>query len=167
MRVAGIDPGTIHTGIGIVETDKVNHRLVFCHTIHVDQKKPMPERLGRIHRELAALLGEWKPEIVALENVFFHKDFKAAVKIGEARAAAMIAASACDIPVIEYLPTRVKESICGNGRAAKSQVQFMIQQILNLKQAPDVDAADAVAIALCHCFSLKFSQLRKQALTYV
>lgn len=167
MRVAGIDPGTIHTGLGIVEADKGNQKLLFSHTIHVDQKKPLSERLDLIHRQLVALLTEWKPEVVALENVFFHKDFKAAVKIGEARAAAMIAASACGISVVEYLPTRVKQSICGNGRADKNQIQFMVRQILNLKNALDVDSADAVAVALCHCFSLKFSQLKKQVLAYV
>ncbi len=167
MRVCGIDPGTIHTGFGVIDLDKGNHSLVFAETIHADQKKPLSERLGLIHRRLAVLLREWKPEVMAIENIFFYKDFKAAVKIGEARAAAMIAASDCGIPVIEYLPTRVKESICGNGRAAKTQVQYMVERILNVKASLDADSADAVAVALCHCFSLKFRQLQRKEPVYV
>ena len=104
---------------------------------------------------------------MALENVFFHKDFKAAVKIGEARAAAMIAAGECGIPVMEYLPTRVKASVCGNGRADKSQVQYMVQRILNIREKLEPDTADAIAVALCHLQVHRFNQIKEKKVQYV
>ncbi|MBI4388053.1 MAG: crossover junction endodeoxyribonuclease RuvC [Candidatus Omnitrophica bacterium] len=151
MRVAGIDPGTICTGIGILEQGK-NGQFVLIHaeTIREPVKKPLPERLRGIYGNLKETLTIYRPSVVAIENVFYSKDFNAAVKIGEARAVAMLAAMELGIPMEEYPPARVKEAICGNGRAHKSQVQFMVKQLLRLKELPQPDSADALAIAICH-----------------
>lgn len=166
MRAAGIDPGTIRTGIGILEDDgRGQFILIHAETIKADQKKPLAERLRKIHGALKEVLMIYRPETVAIENVFFSKDFKAAVKIGEARAVAMLAALDQNIPVAEYPPARVKEAVCGNGRAHKEQVQFMIKQMLRLKETPEPDTADALAIAICHMNLAKWNS--KKALTAV
>ena len=167
MRVAGIDPGTIHTGVGIVDGSPNTEILVFYKTIDANPKDSLPNRLGLIHAELVKIFETWKPEVVAIENIFFYKDFKAAVKIGEARAAAMIAASRCNVPIVEYLPTRVKQSICGNCRAAKTQTEFMIRQILQIREPLSADSADALAVALCHLYMSKFDRLKKEEVSYV
>ena len=151
MRVAGVDPGTIRTGIGIIEQrDKSRYTLTHVETIKANPKKSLPERLYEIHGGLREVLAIYRPDVVVIESVFFGKDFKAAVKIGEARAVAMIAALELSIPVEEYSPARVKEAVCGNGRAEKSQIQFMVKQLLHLKELPPPDSADALAIAICH-----------------
>lgn len=167
MRIAGIDPGTIRTGVAILEGDGAKCALVFSKTIHAGQERPIQIRLKHIYEELAVILNEWKPEVAALESVFYQKDFKAAVKVGEARAAAMLAAGASGIRVVEYSPARVKESVCANGRATKDQVQFMIRNLLKLKEPIQADAADAAAIALCYLHSARFEELKKAALAHV
>jgi crossover junction endodeoxyribonuclease RuvC len=162
MRIAGVDPGTIRTGIAIVESSGRQAALLFSGTVHTDAAKPIAERLQVIYTELKQVFETWSPQVLAIESVFYQKDFKAAVKVGEARAAAMLAARAFDIPVVEYSPARVKESICGNGRAAKEQIQFMARHILNYRGTLSADSADAAAIALCHVHSQKFLQIQKE-----
>lgn len=166
MRVAGVDPGTIQTGVGILEGRNSQCVLVFSKTIHTGRGKTIAERLEIIYTELKAIFAEWKPDVVALENVFYQKDFKAAIKVGEARAAAMLAASAHGISVLEYPPARVKQSVCGNGRATKDQVQYMVRQILKFRGELSADSADAAAVALCHVHSQRFNRIRKE-LTHV
>ena len=162
MRIAGIDPGTIHTGVGILDEAEKGIRLVFSGTIHAPAAKPLALRLMQIYQELISAFHEWKPEVVALENIFYQKDFKAAVKVGEARAAAMLAASECGIPVIEYPPARVKESISGNGRASKNQIQYMVRRLLHLDGPLSADSADAIAVAFCHVHSRKYNLIQKE-----
>lgn len=164
MRVAGVDPGTIQTGLGVLEEDGTRPRLIFSGTIRAGQSQPIAERLAVIYRELKEAFGEWKPDIVALETIFFQKDFKAASKVGEARAAAMLAATECGISVVEYQPARVKQAICGNGTAAKEQIGYMVRQILGLKGTLSKDSADAIAVGLCHLQSYKFERLKKEHL---
>lgn len=162
MRIAGIDPGTLHTGVGILEDQsKREPVLIFSKTIHAGKGKSIAERLELIFTELKLIFEEWKPEVAALENVFYQKDFKAAVKVGEARAAAMLAASLCKIPVVEYPPARVKQSVSGNGRAAKDQVQYMVRNILKFRGSLSPDSADAAAVALCHLHAKKFDKIQK------
>ena len=164
FRVAGIDPGTIQTGIGFVEQgERKQYLLIHAETIHVHAKKSLPERLREIYGGLKEVLTIYRPQVVAIENVFFSKDFKAAVKIGEARAVAMLAAMELSIPVHEYSPARVKEAICGNGRAHKSQIQFMTKQLLRLKELPLPDSADALAIAICHLHMNQWNLKRERA----
>jgi crossover junction endodeoxyribonuclease RuvC len=162
MRIAGVDPGTIVTGIGIIEEKGKEPSLVFSRAIQVGHDKPIAVRLEVIFQKLKAIFEEWKPEVMALENVFFQKDFKAAIKVGEARAAAMLAATVSGIEVVEYTPAQVKQSVCGNGRATKEQIQYMIRNLLNLHEPLSADAADALAVALCHSHSRKFNQIRKE-----
>lgn len=162
MRIAGVDPGTIETGVGIIEINGKTPTVLFSRSIHAHRAKTIAERLEIIYTELKITFEEWKPEVLALENVFFQKDFKAAVKVGEARAVAMLAASLSRIPVVEYPPARIKQSICSNGRASKDQIQFMVRQLLNFKGPLTTDSSDALAAALCHFHCYKFEQLKKQ-----
>ena len=164
MRVAGIDPGTIRTGIGIIEKGaKGEYVLIHVETIKVNEKRSIAERLREIYGCLREVLNIYRPDVAVIESVFYSKDFKAAVKIGEARSAAMLAAMEISIPVEEYPPARVKEAVCGNGRADKTQVQFMIKQLLRLKELPPPDSADALAIAICHLHHHQWA-LKKTAL---
>lgn len=166
MRVAGIDPGTIRTGIGILEkgpSGAIN--VVHFETVSAGEKKPLAERLRIIYSSLKQVLSIFQPETIAIESVFFSKDFKAAVKIGEARAVAMLAAIEQNIPVSEYMPNRIKQAICGHGKAGKEQIQFMVKQILKLKELPPPDSADALAIAYCHLHMTNWNNLKNLALS--
>jgi crossover junction endodeoxyribonuclease RuvC len=107
---------------------------------------------------------EYKPDSVALENVFYAKDVSAMVKIGEARACAMLAAAECGIEIAEYPPARVKQAVSGNGRATKEQIQHMIKTLLGLKSLPKPDSADALAVAFCHAHMVKSTRLKNQSL---
>lgn len=162
MRIAGVDPGTIETGIGIIDMSGKTPAVLFSRSIHAKPVKSIAERLGIIYTELKIIFEEWKPEVLALENVFFQKDFKAAVKVGEARAVAMLAASLSQIPTVEYPPARVKQSICSNGRASKEQIQYMVRQLLKFKGPLTSDSSDALAVALCHYHCHKFDRLKNQ-----
>jgi crossover junction endodeoxyribonuclease RuvC len=155
MRVLGIDPGTHKTGFGILESDGRDHKIVICGTIRASSKDPIAKRLLHVFESLQKTLKSYQPDVVALEALFYAKDVRAVERIGEARACAMLAASKQGIEVVEYAPTVVKQSVTGNGRAAKEQVQFMIKQLLRLKEIPAPDASDALAIALCHLHNAK------------
>ncbi len=167
MRIAGVDPGTIRTGVAILEESGKDFSFIEARTIHAKEEEPIAERLKIIYDHLVQVFQELAPDVVALENVFYQKDFKAAVKVGEARAAAMLAASTCHIPVVEYPPARIKQSICGNGRATKEQVQYMVRHLLRLREPLGPDAADAVAVAFCHLHSNQFTKLKNEALAHV
>lgn len=153
MRVLGVDPGTHRTGVGILEPDGQKYRLVHFGTLRAPSKAPVAERLFEIFNALQTVIEQYQPSVMALETLFFAKDIQAVERIGEARACAMLAASKQGIDVIEYAPTAVKKSVTGNGRAAKEQIQFMVTRLLGLKDSPAADAADALAIALCHLHS--------------
>ncbi len=162
MRIAGVDPGTIETGVGIIEINGNRPTVLFSCSIHAHRAKTIADRLEIIYSVLKTTFEEWKPEVLALENVFFQKDFKAAVKVGEARAVAMLAATLNRIPVMEYPPARVKQSICSNGRATKDQIQFMVRQLLNFRGPLTADSSDALAVALCHYHCYKFERIKKE-----
>ncbi len=150
MKILGVDPGTYRTGVGIVQAEGSSYKLVHFEVIRPNPKHAIPQRLAHIHQALTSVIREHKPALLALENVFFGKDVQAMVKIGEARACAMLAASVQGIDVVEYPPARVKQSVSGNGRATKDQVQHMVKVLLNLKELPEEDGADALAVAICH-----------------
>lgn len=165
MRILGVDPGTWKTGIGIIETQGSRYQLIHTEVITVrDKSLDVPKRLRQIFHALRECILEYRPEVLALENVFYHKDVTAVVKIGEARACAMLAAAEQNIEVIEYPPTRIKQAVSGNGRATKEQVQHMIKTLLNLKVVVAEDGADALAVAICHAHSAK-SVLKGQLCT--
>ena len=155
MRVLGVDPGTHRMGFGILESDGRSYKLVICGTIRAAAKDPIAKRLLHIFESLQKNIQSYQPDVMALETLFFAKDIRAVERIGEARACAMLAASKQGIEVIDYAPTAVKQSVTGNGRAAKEQVQLMVKRLLNLKEVPAPDASDALAIAMCHFHNSK------------
>ena len=155
MRIFGIDPGSERTGYGCVETDGRVARLVTCGAITATAKDPFPQRLARIHRELSALIAECAPECVAIESLFSAVNARTALKLGHARGVAMLAAVECGCAVIEYTPAAIKRAVVGYGRADKNQVQQMIKLLLGLQTPPTPhDAADALAVAICHLHSV-------------
>ena len=155
MRVLGVDPGTHRTGVGILEADGQKYKVIHFGTLRANSKDPIATRLLTIFDTLQEVIGKFQPSVMALETLFFAKDIQAVERIGEARACAMLAASKQGIDVIEYAPTAVKKSVTGNGRAAKEQIQFMVTRLLGLKKSPAPDAADALAIAMCHLHNAK------------
>jgi crossover junction endodeoxyribonuclease RuvC len=154
VRIFGIDPGSERTGYGCVETDGGATHLVMCGAISAHPGDAFPQRLARIHRELSALLSRCAPECVAIETVFHAVNVRSALKLGHARGVAMLAAVEAGCQVAEYSPTEIKRSVVGYGRADKHQVQQMIKLLLGLDQLPSPhDAADALAVAICHLHS--------------
>jgi crossover junction endodeoxyribonuclease RuvC len=152
--VFGIDPGSDRTGYGCVETDGSRHRVVACGAISSPSATPFPEKLLKIHVRLAALIGECGPDCVSIENIFFASNARSALKLGHARGVAMLAAVEAGLPVVEYTPTEIKRAVVGYGRAEKHQVQQMMKLLLGLDRVPTPhDAADALAVAICHIHS--------------
>jgi len=155
MRVFGIDCGTEITGFGVVEPDEGGReaRLV-CKAlgaIRLKKTKTTPERLEQVFRELTAELERWQPDAVAIEEVFYSLNAKTALKLGQVRGVALLAAASKGLPVAEYAPLKIKSSVVGYGLAKKEQVQFMVARLLGLSELPQpADAADALAIAICH-----------------
>lgn len=151
MRVLGIDCGSECTGYGIVDSDRQGYRLVAAGAIRTSSQLPLGERLLKIAGGLRELIETYAPEVAAVEDVFFAANVKSALKLGHVRGVALLEAARAGIPVGEYSPLEVKSSVVGYGRAEKRQVQRMVKAILGLKEAPEpADAADALAIAICH-----------------
>jgi crossover junction endodeoxyribonuclease RuvC len=151
VRVFGIDPGSERTGYGCVETDGSRHRIVVCGAISSSVLASFPDKLHRIHSQLKIILAECRPACVAIENVFYSVNARSALKLGHARGVAMLAAVEAGVPVFEYTPAEIKRAVVGYGRADKAQVQQMIKLLLGLAEVPSPhDAADALAVAICH-----------------
>ena len=151
MKVFGIDPGSERTGYGCVETDGRRHRLVTCGAISTAGAATLAARLATIHARLSALLAECRPDVVAIENLFYATNVRSALTLGHARGVAMLSAVQAGLDLAEYTPTEIKRAVVGYGRAEKAQVQQMIALLLGLDAAPTPhDAADALAVALCH-----------------
>lgn len=152
MRVLGIDCGTEYTGYGVVEL--CHDGKLFCLTcgaIKLSPREPMAGRLSIIFDRLGAIIVEHRPERVAIEDVFYALNVKSALKLGQVRGVAMLAASSAGLEVAEYSPLSIKSAVVGYGRAEKQQVQHMVTRLLNLAEIPEPpDAADALAIAICH-----------------
>ena len=152
MRVLGIDCGSEYTGYGVVE-ELTDGRLTCLTTgaIKLKSGSPMAERLQKIFSDLTAIIAEHHPEIVAIEDVFYAVNAKTALKLGQVRGVAMLAASSSGLQVTEYSPLSIKSAVVGYGRAEKEQVQQMVIRLLKLSVAPEpMDASDALAIAICH-----------------
>lgn len=152
--VLGIDPGTAVTGYGVVEqSGSRSLRLVECGVIRTSPKRPLSLRLREIFEGVNGLIERHAPAAVAVEGVFFGKNARTAMVLGHARGAVLLAAALQDLDVAEYPPAEVKNAVVGTGSATKHQVGFMTQKLLRLKEPPrPADAADGVAVALCHCF---------------
>jgi crossover junction endodeoxyribonuclease RuvC len=152
MRVMGIDCGTEYTGYGVVEL-LPNGALVCltCGAVKVSPKEPMARRLSQIFVRLGEVIQEQQPERVAIEDVFYAVNAKSALKLGQVRGVAMLAAATAGLEVAEYSPLSIKSSVVGYGKAEKHQVQEMVARLLALEAIPEpADAADALAIAICH-----------------
>ena len=148
-RVLGIDPGSRVTGYGLIESDGVRSRHLHSGCIRTASSE-FPQRLGEIFAGISAVLDDWSPQEVAVEQVFMARNAASALKLGQARGAAISAIVVRALPVFEYTPAAVKQGLVGNGRAEKEQVQHMIRVILGLQGALSLDQSDALAIALCH-----------------
>jgi crossover junction endodeoxyribonuclease RuvC len=151
VRIFGIDPGSERTGYGCVETSGSRHHLVTCGAIAARAADAFPQRLARIHDELTALIATHRPDCVAIENLFHANNVRSALKLGHARGVAMLAAVQAGCEVVEYTPAEIKRAVVGYGRAEKQQVAQMVKLLLGLEKPPvPFDAADALAVAICH-----------------
>jgi crossover junction endodeoxyribonuclease RuvC len=154
VRVFGIDPGSARTGYGCVDSDGSRHRIVTCGAIGIPASRAFPDKLKHIHSRLTELMVECAPDYVAIETLFHALNVRSALKLGHARGVAMLAAVQSGIAIVEYTPAEIKRAVVGYGRAEKPQVQQMVKLLLGLaaKPAPH-DAADALAVAICHIHS--------------
>ena len=151
MKIFGIDPGSERTGYGCIESAGNRHRLVICGALAPPARATFPEKLMAIHAGLKALLERHRPECVAVEDIFYARNVRSALKLGHARGVALLAASEAGLPVAEYSPAEIKRAVVGYGRAEKPQVQEMVRLLLGLEAAPSPhDVADALAVAVCH-----------------
>lgn len=154
MVIFGIDPGSERTGYGCVETDGRRHRLRVCGALSPPADAAFAERLQHIHSGLLRLLAEQRPDCVAIENIFHARNVRSALRLGHARGVALLAAASAHVPIAEYTPAEVKRAVVGFGRAEKPQVGQMVKLLLGLDVAPSPhDAADALAVAICHIHS--------------
>lgn len=152
MRVLGIDCGGEYTGYGIVEMHPGGKlTCMTCGAIKLSPRDPLPRRLSSIYMHLGAIISEHQPDEVAIEDVFYALNVKSALKLGQVRGVAMLAAASAGLEVAEYSPLTIKSSVVGYGRAEKQQVQHMVTRLLELAEPPEtMDASDALAIAICH-----------------
>jgi crossover junction endodeoxyribonuclease RuvC len=152
MRVLGIDCGGEYTGYGVVEmfaSGKLG--CIVCGAIKLSPRESLPRRLSRIYEQLGHIISAHQPDEVAIEDVFYALNVKSALKLGQVRGVAMLAAASAGLKVAEYSPLTIKSSVVGYGRAEKQQVQDMVTRLLELAEAPEpMDASDALAIAVCH-----------------
>ena len=163
MLVLGIDPGTAITGYGLVKGEDDDLTLLVYGTITTSSDWPQPERLQRIYRELTALIEDRQPTVVAVEELFFSKNVRTALSVGQARGVVLLAAANAGLPIHEYTPLQVKQAIVGYGRATKDQVQQMVKMLLALDSVPQPDdAADAIAVAICHIHSAKLTAILRE-----
>jgi len=166
MRVFGIDCGTEVTGFGVVESSETAREPVLIAkamgAIRLARSRPLTERLDQVFRELTDELERWRPDTVAIEEVFYSVNAKSALKLGQVRGVALLAAARQGLPVAEYAPLRIKSSVVGYGMAQKEQVQFMVARLLHLEEVPQpADAADALAIAICHIHTAQTRMLQE------
>jgi crossover junction endodeoxyribonuclease RuvC len=158
--VLGVDPGTALTGYGVINENESGLNLFTCGVISTEAGQPLSIRLQRIYRGLSALIAQHRPMSVAVEQIFFCKNVRTALAVGQARGVVLLAAADAGLPVYEYTPLQVKQAVVGYGRASKSQVQEMVRLLLGLDVVPSPDdAADAVAVAVCHLHSARLMEL--------
>ncbi len=158
--VLGVDPGTAITGYGLVWGEGDDLRLVDYGAITTPSDRSLPERLQDIYRQLTALIQERQPAAAAVEKLFFSRNVRTALSVGQARGVALLAMANAGITVHEYTPLEIKQAVVGYGRATKKQVQEMVKMLLGLDIVPQPDdAADAIAVAICHIHSARMREL--------
>ena len=162
--VLGIDPGTAITGYGLVWGEGDNLRLMDYGTIITPSDESLPRRLQEIYRQLTALVQERQPAAAAIEKLFFSRNVRTALSVGQARGVVLLAMANAELEVHEYTPLEVKQAVVGYGRATKEQVQEMVKVLLGLDSVPQPDdAADAIAVAICHIHSARMKDLARRA----
>jgi crossover junction endodeoxyribonuclease RuvC len=155
MIILGVDPGTLITGFGIIEMERGKYSVLTYNVVKNSGGDFMPIRLKRIYDRLGEIINQYHPDEFAIETAFYGKNVQSALKIGQARGVAILAAVNYEIPTAEYSPREIKKAVTGNGAASKQQVQFMVKTHLQIRETPKYfDATDALAIALCHSFRI-------------
>lgn len=151
MRILGIDPGTVVMGYGVIDSQADEMTLVYCNALTCSKRSPIGERLSYLYDQLCQIISTYQPDVVAVEQPFVAKNVRSALAIGKAQAVAILAASQRGIPTYEYTPAQVKRVVTNYGASSKEQVQEMVKLQLGLAEAPHpADAADALAVAICH-----------------
>lgn len=159
MIVLGIDPGITNMGLGVVEEVGKQQRLLYADVITTKHATPAPERIGKIYQAVLEVVRTYKPQAIAVEEQFFYRQNELAYKVGWAMGALLVVAAQYDLPVYGYGPPKVKQALVGYGHAEKEQVAFMVRAVLGLKETPKPShKADAIAIALTHCFFARLGQ---------
>lgn len=154
MRILGIDPGVAIVGFGLIESDRGTLRMLQYGTITTPAELPLAARLAQINRDIEELIGTFRPDEISVEELFFSKNITTGIAVAHARGVILCAAEKKKIPIYEYTPMQVKQAVAGYGLADKKQVMDMTRRLLKLKSVPRPDdAADALAIALCHARS--------------
>jgi crossover junction endodeoxyribonuclease RuvC len=160
MRILGIDPGTVVMGYGVIEAENDKTTLVESDALTVTERSPIGERLSFMYHRLLEIIVQYQPDAVAIEQPFMAKNVKAALAVGRAQAIAILAAADKGIPTFEYTPTQVKQRVTNYGASTKEQVQEMVKLQLGLAEVPRPnDAADALAVALCHLHETRIESL--------
>lgn len=151
MRILGIDPGYAIVGFGIIDLNNYQTQVVDYGVITTPKEQRLPERLHHIYNCIKEIIRTYKPDVVAIEELFFFKNLTTAIPVAEARGVIVVACKECGVEIYEYTPLQIKQALTGNGRAEKKQIQYMVKLLLNLQQIPKPDdAADALAVAICH-----------------
>lgn len=163
-RVLGIDPGTLSTGYGLVAVSGSECIYVASGTIRTGAGGALSRRLKTIYDDLLILLAEYRPRAVAIEGTFMDKNSQSAIKLGQARGVALLAAEQSGVPIVEYAPAQVKMAVAGYGAAGKDQIRKMVTRLLKLSIELDSEhAADALAVAICHLHSARLSEAVRRA----
>ncbi|MBA7619725.1 Crossover junction endodeoxyribonuclease RuvC [subsurface metagenome] len=160
MRILGIDPGTLAMGYGVLDSRDDETTLIDYGVLTIKARSPIGERLAYLYNKLREIISKYQPDVIAIEQPFVAKNAKSALAIGRAQAVAILAAANHGIPSYEYTPTQIKRSVANYGASSKEQIQEMVRLQLGLSQAPEPnDAADALAVALCHISEIHLSNL--------
>ena len=163
MRILGVDPGIAICGVGVVEKTGNRYAPIYFDSIITKANTPLEERIEIIYNETVRLIDIFRPEAMAVEELFFNNNAKTAFAVGQARGVVLLAAKQKNVPFYEYTPLQVKQALTGYGRADKKQIQQMVKSFLGLKETPKPDdTADALAIAICHGNSVRFGSIQKQ-----
>ena len=160
MMILGLDPGTALTGYGLVREQDGQLAAVAYGVIATPSDLALPKRLQQIYSELGRLIASYRPEVSAVEQLFFSRNVRTALVVGHARGVVLLALADAGLPVFEYTPLQVKQALSGYGRAGKAQIQEMVRLLLALEAVPTPDdAADALAVAICHAHSARWAAL--------
>jgi crossover junction endodeoxyribonuclease RuvC len=156
MKIIGIDPGSIVTGIGIIEYKHSKLKLIEYDAINLSSKEPLTARLKQIYDKCLVKIKKFKPDEFAIETAFYGKNIQSTLKLGQARGVAIISAVNSNLKISEYSPREIKKSVTGSGASSKQRVQFMVKNILSIKEDPlFIDSTDALAVALCHYYFIE------------